>query len=155
MSNISFKKDFFSKFKDSSSTFIQPVVRTQIHLKHNQKYYKQSLSLPQSDLLLIIIFQSYNPSSSSLACSLREPVERGHCTNCTRCVYRGSPFYIYLRTTISLLSPDAVICCSYFINVLLAIIGLKAAKLHIINCNKWKASGCIYCSTGALLQLWN
>jgi len=34
--------------------------------------------------------------------------------------------------------PDTVICCSYFINVLLTIIGLKAAKLHIINCNKWR-----------------
>lgn len=54
-----------------------------------------------------------------------------------------------------LLSPDAVICCSYFINVLLTIIGLKAAKLHIINCNKWKAWGYIYCSMVALPQLWN
>lgn len=69
VSNISFKKDFFSKYNSSSSTFIQPAVRTQIHLKHNQKHYKRSLSLPQSDLLLIVIFQSYNPSSSSLACS--------------------------------------------------------------------------------------
>lgn len=64
------KRIFFSKYNDSSSsTFIQPAVRTQIHLKHNQKHYKRSLSLPQSDLLLIVIFQSYNPSSSSLACS--------------------------------------------------------------------------------------
>lgn len=65
-------------------------------------------------------------------------------------------FYIYLRTTpFPPSSPDAVICCSYFINVLLTIIGLKAAEWHIINCNKWKPSGYIYCSTVALLQLWN
>lgn len=105
-----------------------------------------SLFLPQSDLSHNNISELL-PSSSLLACCLGEPVERGHCTNCTHCMYRKSRFFIYLRTTISLLSPDAVICCSYFINVVLGIIGLKAAKLHIINCNKWKASGYIYCST--------
>lgn len=41
--------------------------------------------------------------------------------------------------TWELLSPDAAICWSYFINVLLTIIGLKAAKLHIMNCNKLRA----------------
>lgn len=60
---------------------------------------------------------------------------------------RQEQIYISLTTTISLLSPHAVICCIYFINVLLAVIGLKAAKLHIIN-NKW-AAGCIYCFTGS------
>lgn len=39
------------------------------------------------------------------------------------------------------LSPDAVICCSYFITVLLAIIGLEDAKLYITVCNKQKTWG--------------
>lgn len=60
-----------------------------------------------------------------------------------------SQFYISLTTAISLLSPHAVICCRYFINVLLAVTGLKAAKQHIINWNKWKAAGCVCCFTGS------
>lgn len=63
--------------------------------------------------------------------------------------YGRRQFYISFTTSISRLSPRAVICCSYFINVLLAVIGLKAAKQHIINCNKWKAAGWIYCFMGS------
>lgn len=34
------------------------------------------------------IFQTYSPPPVH-PCSLREPVERGHCSNCTRCMCRG------------------------------------------------------------------
>lgn len=132
--------------------------------------------LSRSDLSLMIMFQAYYYYCSSSGHLARgdfsprhialhpchseeitltyvwEPVERGHCTNCMT----GSPvLYLLESYPVSLSSPDAVFCCSYFINVLLTIIGMKAAKLHIINCNKWRASGYIYCSTVALLQLWN
>lgn len=116
---------------------------------HSSSSVSFSLRVSPTDHFTSVLFHSLPPTY------VWEPVERGHCTNCTQCMPRKSWFYIYLRTTVSLLSPDAVICCSYFINVLLTIIGLKAAKLHIINCNKWKAWGYIYCSTVALLQLWN
>ncbi len=135
------------------------------------KYYNL---FSRSDFWLIIIFQTYYHSSGSLSFSLRvspnircmpllrdhsvtltyvwEPAERGHCAN-TAWTGRADSIFTW-ELLYPLLSPDAVICCSYFVNVLLTIIGLKAAKLHIINCNKWKAWGYIYCSTVALLP-WN
>lgn len=73
---------------------------------------------------------------------------------CTHCMHAQEEPVLYLLghySTVSLLSPDAVIC--YFINVFLTIIVPKAAKLHIMNCNKLRTWGCIHCFMVALLQL--
>lgn len=157
LSNISLQEDF-SSHKDSPSSIYSTSSEHPTYTSNTAYVQKSntnnSLFLPQSDLRVIKIFQIYYLSSSLLACCLRESVERGHCTNCIHCMHRKRPFFIYSRTTISPLYPDAAICCSYFINVLLGNIGLKAAKLCSINCNKWKASGYIYrftlhcCSSG-------
>lgn len=170
VSNVGFYGKIKKSKKDSSSTFIYWTSLTTQSTTIN-------FHLSRSDLSLMITFQAYYYYyCSSSGHSARgvfsprpivlhpchseeitltyvwEPVERGHCTNCMT----GSlVLYLLESYPVSLSSPDAVFCCSYFINVLLTIIGMKDAKLHIINCNKWRASGYIYCSTVALLKLWN
>lgn len=108
------------------------------------KLFQTSLSLLYSDLLPLIT--EWLRLLWKLAC-LKKPAEKLQCQLLTHWKYGRSHVYITLTTTI--LSPHAVICCSYFITVLLDVIGLKAAKQHIMNCKKWKAVGCIYCFMGS------